>query len=318
MKNILFYNLWHNGDVFSGRGYIKYIINNLPNTKFGYYHKNHPKIVSDLVKTSFKPDLLKWQVELLNFNKIFETPETIYINTWVGTYFYQHADKMVDHKDVIVNRPGEGHANYRSLHRIYKFITQYLNKNHGTDIHLHDDPLLYVPQINWNAYDIGAADDFIEDGYGTKMILICNGKVRSMQSNLGNLSNCITALAKQYPLYIFICTEKFETNLHNIIFTQEIFNLENDLNEIAYLSLYCDIIVGKNSGPFMFTHVEGNINNSKKVFVALSHNVSDCYPCHIKQLPCKYLFSNTENEQQVFSLIKNAISITDGSIINLS
>lgn len=318
MKNILFYNFWHNGDVFSARGYIKHIMDSLPNTKFGYYHVNHPKIMHDLVTLEFVPDIPEESIRELNLVKIHETPNTIYINTWVGVYFYQFTNYVTQFKNYTVNLPDEEHANYVSLHKMYDFIIQYLNYHYKTDIRLSENPLDYVPKINWNAYDIGAVDDFLEDGYGTKMILICNGKVRSMQSNLGNLSNCITALAKQYPLYIFICTEKFETNLHNIIFTQEIFNLENDLNEIAYLSLYCDIIVGKNSGPFMFTHVEENINNSKKVFVALSHNVNDCYPCHIKQLPCKYLFSNTENESDVLSILHNAISITDGSIINLS
>jgi hypothetical protein len=317
MKNILFYNLWHNGDVFSGRGYLQHIKNSLPNVKFGYYHVCNSKIVSDLIRTQFKPDLKKFQVEQLNYNKIFETNETIYINSWVGAYFYQNQSHMTDHSAFIANLEGEGHANYLSLHKIYKFIIDYLNSNHGCDIILENNPLTYVPTINWEKYEIQKALDFIKQ-HDRKRHLICNGKVRSMQSGLSNLSQIIDHMAMEFKNDVFICTEKFETNQKNIFFTSEIFNIENDLNEISYLSTFCDTIVGKNSGPFMFTHVKENINNLNKIFVAMSHNVSDCYPYHMKNLPCKYLFTSNESPSHVANAIENAISLSHGSIINLS
>ncbi len=317
MKNILFYNLWHNGDVFSGRGYLKHIKDSLPNVKFGYYHVCNSKIVTDLIRTQFKPDLKKWQVEQLNYNKIFETDETIYINTWVGAYFYQNQARMGDHKEFVANLPGEGHANYLSLHKIYTFIIDYLNKNHGCDIILSDNPLLYVPKVNWSVYEIKSADNFLQQHKGKKH-LICNGKVRSMQSGLDNLAPIIEHLAKTYSTDTFICTEKFETKLNNVYFTSDIFNIDCDLNEIAYMSTHCDTIMGKNSGPFMFTHVKENINNVNKIFVAMSHNVSDCYPHHIKNLPCKYFFTAAESPNLVANAIESAIKLSHGLIINLS
>lgn len=311
-KNILFYNLWHNGDVFSGRGYIKHIINSLPNVRFGYYHVNNPKIVSDLVRMQFKPDLNKRQVEQLTLHKIFETEKTVYINTWVGAYFYQF--KSVDHVDFIANLEGEEHANYRSLHKIYKFIIDYLNKNYQTNIQLNNNPLDYVPEIDWLKYETDSANDFIKSKIGKKH-LICNGGVRSLQSSLGNFSNIIQPLAKMYPHDNFICTEKFDTDINNIYFTQDIFNMQNDLNEISYLSTHCDTIIGKNSGPFMFTHVKDNINNRNKIFLAMSHNISDCYTYHMKNLPCSYYF--TSNESSVESNIYNIVSRSHGSIMRL-
>lgn len=318
MKPILFYNLWHNGDVFSGRGYIKTIINSLPETKFGYYHKNNPKVVMDLVTTKFKPDLTKWQVEQLNFRKIYETEQTIYINTWVGTYFHQHASRMQDFPNVIVNLPDEGHANYLSLHKIYTFITNYLNHNHKCNIQLSDNPLDYVPTIDWSTqYDIEPANDFIHRNNQKTMHLFCNGKVRSSQSAIGDMSNIIQALAQQHTNDIFICTEKFETYIQNIFFTNDIFSIPNDLNEIAYLSTFCNTIVGKNSGPFMFTHIKDNIYNKTKVFVAFSNHISDCYPYHMKQIPCKYIHSSTPDERRVFEIVKDAINLPKGSAISL-
>lgn len=315
MKNILFYNLWHNGDVFSGRGYIKRIIDALPNIKFGYYHKNNPKIVKDLVGISFEPDLTKFQVEQLNFRKIFETDKTIYINTWVGTYFHQHQQRMLDYPNYIINLPGEEHANYRSLHLMYQFIVKYLNTTHNTSFSLPSNPLECVPIVNWEKYDISPVKNLISSK--KKMHLFCNGKVRSLQSGVGSMDNVINTLAASYRNELFICTEKFDTTLPNVLFTDDIFHLDNDINEIAYLSTLCSTVVGKNSGPYMFTHVWENIYNESKVFVAFSNKVSDCYTHHMKNLKCNYLHSNASSDQAVLKTIQTAFSIQNSSILKL-
>jgi hypothetical protein len=272
----------------------------------------------DLVTTKFKPDLTKWQVEQLNFRKIFETEQTIYINTWVGTYFHQHASRMQDFPNTIVNLPNEGHANYLSLHKMYTFICNYLNHNHHTNIQLDNDPLQYVPEIDWSIqYDIEPANDFLISRVARKKYLFCNGAVRSSQSKVGNMSEVIYQLAANNPYDIFICTEKFETYLHNVVFTSDIFDIPCDLNEIAYLSTFCDVIVGKNSGPFMFTHIKPNINNEKKVFVAFSNHISDCYTHHMKNLPCKYIYSDKQDSNHVYSILSSALNLTLGSIVSL-
>lgn len=272
----------------------------------------------DLVTTKFKPDLNKWQVEQLNFRKIYETDQTIYINTWVGTYFHQHATRMQDFPNVIVNLPDEGHANYLSLHKMYTFIVNYLNQNHSCNIQLTDNPLDYVPEIDWSIhYDIEPGNDFVIKTKDRSRHLFCNGRVRSSQSELGNMSNVIQALAQQMPNDVFICTEKFETHLQNIFFTGDIFSIPCDLNEIAYLSMFCDTIVGKNSGPFMFTHHKGTINNTSKVFVAFSNHPSDSYTYHMKNLPCRYIHSTSSNERRVFEILKGAIALSKGSVVSL-
>jgi hypothetical protein len=315
MKNILFYNLWHNGDVFSGRGYIKHIIDSLPDVKFGYYHKNNKKIVSDLCRMQFSPELKKWEIDKLNFRKIYETESTIYINTWVGTYFHQNIERMLDHQNVIINLPNEGHANYRSLHLMYDFIIKQLNASLGTDIKLSNDPLEYIPEINWSAYDTDTGDAFVMKHKTKRKHLFCNGDVRSNQSVVGDMSQIISALATEFNNDVFICTQKFDSNLPNIYFTSDIFKCDNDLNEIAYLSTWCSTIIGKNSGPFMFTHVKKNIYNSYLTFVAFSNHISDCYPHHINYLPCRYLFSNTNDRNQVYKISRAAL--TNNTILSI-
>lgn len=316
MKNILFYNLWHNGDVFSGRGYIKHIIDSLPSVKFGYYHKNNKKIVADLVRMQFTPELKKWEIEALNFRKIYETESTIYINTWVGTYFHQNIDRMQDYPEVIVNLPNEGHGNYLSLHKMYQFIVGYLNDKHNANIDFIDAPMHYVPQVNWKYYDVKRVDEFVNSTRQAKH-LICNGIARSLQTSVGSMQEVISVLAKQHPNDVFICTEKFDSSFTNIVFTDDIVKLDNDINEIAYLSTYCDTIIGKNSGPFMFTHVAENIFNERVTFLAFSHSPTDCYPYHMKHLPCKYLHSTKASPIEVYNVISSALSLSKGEVVSL-
>jgi hypothetical protein len=95
-------------------------------------------------------------------------------------------------------------------------------------------------------------------------------------------------IAQEYPGINFICTNKFETSVSNVLFTDDIIKddevaevrapWENrqknncDLQEISYLSEKVDAIVGKNSGPFVFCETKNNYMNPAKKF--LSYNVS--------------------------------------------
>ena len=48
-----------------------------------------------------------------------------------------------------------------------------------------------------------------------------------------------------------------------------------DLNEISYLSTHCDLIVGKNSGPFIYCLTQQNINNPAKRFISFNNVLVD-------------------------------------------
>jgi hypothetical protein len=198
---------------------------------------------------------------------------------------------------------------------MYQFIINYLNSYHKCQIDLPQNPLDCVPSIKWDKYDINPVQTIAEQG--KRMHLFCNGKVRSFQSQIGSMQNIVNSLASSNPNELFICTEKFDTSLQNVLFTDDIFHLENDINEIAYLSTHCSTIVGKNSGPFMFTHVKDNINNPNKVFVAFSNKASDCYPCHMTNLPCTYLHSNATSDPSILKTILSGFSIQKRSIISL-
>jgi hypothetical protein len=119
----------------------------------------------------------------------------------------------------------------------------------------------------------------------------------------------IELAAASCPNDIFICTtrDRWDSELNNIVFTDDIFQQECDINEIAYLSTKCTLIVGKNSGPYMFTHIKENIIDSSKIFISLSHNYSDSYPWQCKGIGCHYIHSIEQDETFLGELFRHIL-----------
>jgi len=292
-KHICFYNHWHNGDVFSGKGWMQSIMAQHPEIEYVNAHPNHAKIMADVgtyISTSDLPSFVNDQ------NSVIETESVIYVNTWIGLYGF-------------TLQAGEIHANWLALHKMWKLIAEKLNTLNGMHINFGDNVLDYVAETDWDYFDIGHATGFLNDHSGKKH-LFCNGAVRSTQSNLDNMQSIIESLATTRPNDTFICTADFETVVPNIYFTNSIFNLPNDLNEIAYLGTQCDTVVGKNSGPFMFAHIKESIMDNKKTFISLSHRVGDSYACNVTGLGCQYFHCSSDDTQIVLNAIDTALSST--------
>ena len=76
----------------------------------------------------------------------------------------------------------------------------------------------------------------------------------------------------------------------------------NDLNEISYLSTFCDVIIGKESGPFAFCTIKDNLMNENKTFINFcDRNDWVWFPYG----NCKYKWSNNYNS--MYDIIKKNI-----------
>lgn len=298
MKNICFFNHWHNGDVFAGKGWMQSIQAQCPDLKFAHAQVNKLKTMQDLDMEHFHCDDLPDGVT--DRSKFAETDDEIYLNTWIGSWGW----------DGNVMTQGEEHANWPSLHRMFTHLCDYLNYYHNKQVKLTTNPLDYVPVTDWSKYDIAPVDAFVNTHSGKRLHLFCNGVVRSTQSKLDDLKSVVEDLAKHHPDDVWICTSAFETNTPNIVFTDDILSsvAGGDINEIAYLSTKCNLIVGKNSGPFMFTHVRDNMWDNQKVFVALSHRASDCYPFNCNGIGCHYFHCGSDESANVQEAINLALS----------
>ena len=299
IHTICFFNHWHNGDVFSGKGYMQDIIQQMPNMKFQHAQLNSLKSMSDLpcehIHTDKLPGAINHNIRYVDIDGV------LYINTWVGCY------------GNAVIPPGEHHANWRSLLRMWTHIMQTIKLSIAPDLVLpgedgQTDLITYMPETNWSVYNIEPALQFL--GQHNRVALFCNGLVRSTQSHIGLMDGVLEQLCHDFPDVSFVCTSRFDSKSQkNLYFTDDIFaGVENgDITEIAFLSTRCEIIVGKNSGPFMFTHVKENILDPNKAFFSLSHRPSDSYAHACNGLPCRYYHYSEESIASITGYIRQAM-----------
>jgi hypothetical protein len=257
MKKIIFFNQFHNGDCFVGKQYVAEIVRQLPDVEFSYAHNNHADVIKDL------------GIEHLGLNnippmdrmtRVGESPdkETVFINTWVGCW----QGTMFNH--------GE-HINFVRLHNIWREYFKYFN------LQFIEDPNHYLPRIDDTKFDMSAANAWLNDHGDRRSVLICNGNANSGQSRVGDLTQCISKLSADHPDVNFIVTHKVNITSPNIYYTDDIFaHLESDLNQIAYLARGCDVIVGKNSGPFSYCQNATNLMDASLTFLNLSILATDC------------------------------------------
>ena len=239
MKKIIFFNHFHNGDIHSSREFVKDIIFKM-NPEQVEYHQNNENLELSDINIKF----LTIDDDLHMDKLIYEDDLTIYINTWFNTYF--------------------GHRYYQctleALYYNFKIIYEKLN--------IKLDPIdNYIPLIDYSKYNIKNIDEYISDIKNKKLIFISNGKIESNQSDNENLDFIINDLSNDKNNIIFV-TNHTEIICDNVVQTKDIIkNEKGDLNENSYISTFCDIIIGKESGPYFFTYVKDNIETDKKQYM---------------------------------------------------
>jgi len=278
MNKVCFFNHYHNGDLFHSKSFIKEIIENVDST-FSYAHSNHPIVLSDLnLDYSQIPNISP-------YSKFVSVEDTLYVNTWIGCYFD-------------VNKPYHGECTLRFSYQMFGEIYDYFNNIFGSKLRL--SPVKnYFPFVDYSKFDCQKIDEFVKDNT-QKKILFSNGPCLSGQSHYnGDMSEIIERCASNNRDKLFIATFKFDTNLDNIKFTSDIIQSnECDLNEISYLSKYCNLIIGKNSGPFCFSTTGENVMDSNKTFYAFGERPTDCF-YYDMDIECQFIFENTSNYEEI-------------------
>lgn len=318
MKRAVLYNMFRNGDLFLTREFAKSLIAQLPTFQWYYAHGNHSDSLKDLPAT-YLPMAHHWEVcasnhcqkhevsELLPKYKPLHEYETVrylsqlspmYINTWPGCFYNIHFD----------------HNTYPNMHEylnIWRDLGKKISNHVQQEIIFNDDVINYFPTLNESSFDQHLVQQFHNDlwnaGY-KKRILFANGKSMSGQSQLQSMDNAIIKLARQYPKIAMVVTsEIINAKLpQNIFYTSDFFIKPFDLPEIAMFSSYCDIIVGKNSGPYTFAHTKKNIMDKNKTFVSFSNLARDNTLYNIESL-CSFSHSDTSDENNAHALLLQII-----------
>lgn len=288
MSDIIFFNHWHYGDLFSTRGVVADIKRQLPDHNFYYAHRKNGRAIVDLVDTLDSVDCEQILSTVNQWNRFASDDDNILINTWVGSYMGLWPNT---------------HPSYVSHHRIFREMYGNIRQNYGIDLQLSENVWDYVPQIDYTHYDTAAVDNL---SYSGNLYLFCNSEVASKQSSMDNMKKVMEYVADNHKNDTLVATEKFETSCKNIIFTADIFNSTCDLCDISYLSTKVNLIVGKNSGPFTYANTKQNLQDANKVFVNFSHKPEDLLPYGL-DISADFRFSSTAFASPAARIIERAI-----------
>lgn len=308
MNSISFFQYFHNGDLFSSKEYVRQIIQETDSFSFKYYHFNHEKVLRDLkIPAAGDPSFLGKNGKSMPV--IFFKDDSLFINTWIEAPVRNNINLKIEKVHGI---------NHYRLRAYWKYIFDILNVNYKTNLVL--KPVEhYVADIDFSCFDIDSIKILPTD---KKRVLVSNGEVKSNQSFAGTMNNLVVLLASKFPNCEFYCTHKFITTYSNIVFTDDILptdkadlrmslvswaNTKCDLNEISYFSQFCDLIIGRNSGPFIFCLTKNNVFNPNKTFISFNKFQDDSLLRSVNH-SCKYIWSNNYDTNHMIELIGSQLS----------
>jgi len=247
----------HNGDIHFSREFIKHVMRSVQAERYTYTHGNSRRCILDIPKLEHvrkgqhcDPHTL-WH---LNGNKL-------HVNAWAGCRGGRYLSAWER------KQPFEG-AFILANHSMWSDLIAELR---GINIHI--KPLrgikYYIPKINYSYYQTTNTDKFVDEHPNIK-VLVCNGPCHSAQTVNFSFDPFIQELVHNKKLCV-ITTKK--TPIQGAHFTGDINKIQGcDLNEISYLSKFCNIIIGRGSGPFCYCENQDNHNLINKRFIGIARS----------------------------------------------
>jgi hypothetical protein len=282
-KKVIFYNHFGNGDIFESREFVKEYMEKIPADNYYYAHGKDPKILADIPELKFTD-----VTDVMNgMNAAAITDDTIYINTWIGR----------NGKYVL---PGIGCV-VESLYYMHNEILTALNFEP-----LSKEIFEYVPSIDYSYYETDMIDKFCQE-YTNRKVLISNGPVHSNQANNFDFTEPIKMVAQTFPDILFLVTSAADIKRDNVIFTSDIIQAGFDLNEISYLSLFCDTHIGRNSGPHVFAQVKENWLDPNKVTLSFTYQQMASHFVYKLPTAMEKRWSNATDEFEIYYAMTETI-----------
>ena len=268
--NIYFFNNFHNGDVFYSKEFARDIKNQLGKSHY-YIHYNDQSILKDFDIEQIRKITPKNELSLAIKDN------DLYINTWIG----QAGGKYLKYNCSLK-------SNYLLYIDIFKALELKLKPiNH------------YIPNVNF--------DKINKLNIDKNCILVCNNNVYSGQSDNFDFDPVIEIISDNYQDFKFIMTNGTKLNKNNVTTIKDIlgYNMHN-LLEISYISTQTNIIIGRGSGPYCFTHLKDNMLNPNKIFIVFTkfEDEGKWVPdseCEAKQ----YWFNEYNNYQKIIDSINS-------------
>lgn len=283
---VYFYNHFGAGDIFESREFVKAWMEIIPANDYFYAHGKHPSILADI------PTLKYCEVNSLmdGMRDIAVIGNNLYVNTWIG-------------RDGSYVLPGIG----CTVDQLYRMHNDMLGKI--TEKRLNGKPYDYFTDIDFSYYKTDEVDKFINTYKSVDKILISNGPVQSCQADNFDFFPIIEKLSIKFPDKFFLLTSPYsDIAFDNVFFTQSIIGkFSFDLNEIAYLSRFCNTIIGRSSGPFTFASTKENWDNPDKKFISFTYTMQGSSFAVLQDTKASKYWSSATTTDEVVSTIERII-----------
>lgn len=286
-NQVIFYCAFGAGDIFESREFVKEWMKLVPAERYCYAHGKNPRILLDIPNLEYK----EFTVHMDSMRAVWDDLNgNLYVNCWIGR----------DGKYVL---PGIG-CTVEKLYDMHNDMLAVYNLGR-----LSGKPIDYIPKIDYSKYNLDGCTDFLSSFNGVEKVFIDNGLVQSMQANNFEFIEIIETVARNNANKIFLTSHAFMTTCNNIFNTNSITGVSGfDLNEVSYLSLFCSTLIGRNSGPHVFTQNKDNCFDKTKKLVSFTHRPEGASfvvntPVDIK----KYWFSSDLPQNRIIEEIERVL-----------
>jgi len=273
-NKIRLFNCYGHGDLYSTREFIKELVDAFPEKDIEYSHGKNERIFADIMGLIYS----KIDSSCDNAKGKYSVGNTLYINTWVG-----RNGKYVT--------PG----NTVSITNIKNLFNEEMKNIHSFDKGINE----YIPQVDFSKFNIKPINKFLEKRRNVTLIFISNCIAQSSQAENFDFDPIIERLCDEFPHFDFITTNGTLVVKDNLHYSIDITQSEDgfDLNELSYLSTYCNPIIGRGSGAYCFAMNKENVLNMspQKYFIGFTHTPYGSNLLYGQDLCCIVL-SNAETD----------------------
>jgi hypothetical protein len=322
--NIVFYNQHQHGDILLSRQGVRWVIENSPNdVQFHYVHDKDPNSVFvhekiNHIKFDQKIHCVPMHVVENSLKSQGALKDSLWVSTWCGSihgmqmlhaiedgvvverYLLPHPSGKYEiglNKDLVLNFKCESMLWKQNIDQ----INNYFNLNFSTKKipYPNEDDLV----VKWNdkPKKLELINNIIDKNKFN--VLICNGQVISQQRVNFQYEDYLKEIIVSNPDINFYFTNDVYLKYDNVININSFVPLPN-LDEIEYLSKFCQIIFTSISGPGCAVINSEVVNDKNKTLI---------YVCRKRlglvydNLKCKYYQTEDFSKRNITSILNEAI-----------
>lgn len=308
INRIVFENAYGLGDVFVSRSLIDRITREFPNKDFFYIHDYSKHLLKDLnLEEISHGDFYK----KFNTRSQFYIPEDIK-SYFKDPSSAPEGFKLKQRQDKNWYLDGEEEPALSDIHLQLAFIKDTMHVNTwyhaplnaineygascwpvlvynfnelfsllGIEENLNENPNKYLPQVDYATYELEPYKSRINSisSKFDRVVLVCN-EIPSTAPIVRKFD--FDSLIKPYTAKnqntAFIFTTKTNYKDKNIFFTDDVLEAapRPDLIYMGYIARHCDLIIGRNSGPFTYCMTKENLIDSPKKFLSTTDHPMLC------------------------------------------